>query len=634
MVLTFQNPRTAGETRHHKMRLVQRDAITKTPKPYEVPSSQEWDGNDGSWSTFKITIGTPGQDFRVVPSTQSGQTLVVLPEGCVAGLDPVDCAKSRGAQIFNSKQSPGFLRNESSTWENIGQYGIDLEENLNITARGLFGYDKVTLGSAGDRDVLSLNGSLVGGVADGVYYLGHIPLGVTKTKFSSQSETIEPLINQLRNTSAIPTMSFAYTAGAKYRLKSVQGQLILGGYDPTRFEPNEKDFSFTFSTDPLRLLTVGIDSIIATNTLQGTQSLSSSAHFSLIDSTVSQLWLPRDICDAFERTFGLTYDPHTDLYLINATMRDQLQARNPSVTIKLIDSLEGATTNFTNIVLPYSAFDLEVSHPYYDNATRYFPIRRAANESQYTLGRTLLQEAYLIVDYERANFTVAKAAFTNPLPPADIVPILPAGYSLNDPSFSKAKLNTGAKAGIAVGCVAFAIILAVVALLLYRRRRQRRTEENIATHGNASEVAGTAVSELSNVSPYPHKIPGITQELAGTPRSELAGPPLEKSYISVNDVPQELETPSSTLRPRFEEVSASEYDSFRSRQGGEGVIESRSAPDTHGSRVESDNRPQSLVSPLDEEFADRQMIGPLSARFRQRESVVSPMTGKFHEGIM
>jgi hypothetical protein len=566
------------------MHFVPREASTPTPQPYEVPPSQEWDGNDGSWSTFKITIGTPPQEFRVLASTQSGQTFTVMPDGCIAGTDPSNCAELRGAQIFDSAQSPGFLSNTSSTWDWIGQYDIDLEDRLNYTARGIFGYERIALGSSGDTGILSANSSLVGGVADMAYYMGHVPLGVSKSKFGSQSQSLDPLIYQLRNTSQIPTMSFAYTAGAKYRLKSVLGQLILGGYDPTRFEPNTNDFSFSFSADPTRLLTVGVDSIIATNTLQGTQSLSSSAHFSLIDSTTSMLWLPRDICDAFETSFGLKYDPKTDLYLINDTMRDQLRARNPSVAIKVIDSLEGAATNFTNIELPYSAFDLQASYPYYENATNYFPIRRAANESQYTLGRTLLQEAYIIVDYERANFTLAQAAFPNPLPPAAIVAILPQDAPT---SFRKSALTAGAKAGIAIGCIAFVSLLASLAFWFYRRCRRRPVFESMGAHGHSSELGGIPVSELSIVSPHDQKIMCGAQELAGTPRSELAGPPSKKPFVSVNEVPQELETPSSTIRPKLE-APVGDINSYRSSRVGDDREEIRSALGTHLSQADSD----------------------------------------------
>lgn len=513
----------------------------------------------------------------MLASTQSGQTFAVVPEGCLAGIDPPDCPKLRGAQVFNSAQSLGFLTNTSSTWSFIGLYDVDLERHLNYTARGIFGYDKVALGSVGDHDgQTALEHQVVGGVADMSYYLGHIPLGMTVSKFSSLSESIEPFISRLRNATKIPSLSFAYTAGAKYRLKSVFGQLILGGYDTTRFKSNTNDFSFAFSADPSRLLSVVVESITATDTLKNTQSLSSGPHLSLIDSTVPHLWLPRDICDAFEQSFGLTFDPRSDLYLINSTMRDQLQARNPSITIKLVDSLQGSATNYTNIILPYSAFDLKASYPYYPNATNYFPIRRATNESQYTLGRTLLQEAYLIVDYERANFTVAPAAFPDPLPAANILTIFPPNPI---GSSTSSGLGKAAIVGIAVGCVA-AVLLFTAGAFWFRRRQKRHSKPHHI------ELANTQIAEsgsLDTASHHPHKTLPSMQELGGTARAELVSPTTEKLGVSVNQIPQELETPSSTIKLRFQEVTAEEYFTHQSRgwegdgKGDEGSEVARSA---------------------------------------------------------
>ena len=258
---------------------------------------------------------------------------------------------------------------------------------------------------------------------------------------------------------------------------------------------------------------------------------------------------------------------------------------------------------------------------YYDNTTSYFPIRRAANESQFTLGRTLLQEAYLIVDYERHNFTVAQAAFPNPLPAADIHTIYPPGYS---PSSSSSGLSTGAKAGIAVGSILFALALATLALFLYRRRRSRQppSANAIIGHGNASELGGTAVSEfdsVSAVSPHPHKFLDGTQELGGTPRSELASPFPGKSYVSVNEVPQELETPASTLRPKFEEVTADEYNSYRSKRESDGGSDSLGV--------------SGIGSQVSDETTHKYVVSPLRGSFEVRRSVVSPLASKFDERI-
>lgn len=565
-----------------------------------VPPSQEFDGNDGSWSTFKISVGTPGQDFRVLASTKAGETYVIVPEGCQAGVDPSDCPQLRGAEIFNSAQSPGFLSNVSSTWSTIGQYDVELEQSLNYTARAMFGFDKVALGPAADDTSLSLDHQVVAGVAELDYYMGSIPLGVPDSSFSSLSQSIDSFLYQLRNGTKIPSLSFAYTAGAKYRLKSVFASLILGGYDSTRFKPNDNDFTFSFSTDPSRLLTVGVESITATNTLKGTYSLSSGAHFSLVDSTVPHLWLPRDVCDAFEAAFGLTYDATTDLYTINSTMRDQLKARNPSITVKLVNSMEDTTTNYTNIILPYAAFDLQASYPYYPNATNYFPIRRAANESQYVLGRTLLQEAYLIVDYERANFTVAQAVFPDPLPAAKVVTIQPPGSSSND---SQSGLSTAAIAGIAVGAAILLIIALLIALLFLRRKKRSRRQKYELANTQISESASLAVS-----SPAPHKVHHEPQELGGTAVAELASPRHgghNKPFLSPNHhVPQEL--PLTPAAPRWQEVTAEQMGQARVQyyemDGASSIVPSRNVSRAPSEDGRGSDARYSGVSPLTARF--------------------------------
>jgi hypothetical protein len=461
-----------------------------------------------------------------------------------------------------------------------------------MTAPGIFGYDRVTLGSAADSTSLSLDNQVVAGVAELNYWMGHIPLGIADSSFSSLSQSIDSFLHQLRNQTKIPSLSFGYTAGAKYRLKSVFGSLILGGFDSTRFTPNANPFSFSFATDPSKLLTVGVESITAMNTLQGTYSLSSGAHFSLLDSTVPHLWLPAAICDNFERAFGLTYDPLTDLYVVNDTIHDQLRSKNPSITIKLVNSLTDTATNYTNIVLPYAAFDLQASYPYYQNATNYFPIRRAANDSQYVLGRTLLQEAYLIVDYERANFTIAQAAFPDPLPAAQVVTINPpGGKSEKQPNPSKPVLGTGAIAGIAVGGAALLIVLIAGIILLHRRRKKRKTKYELA-NTQISEAGGTRVDPHTQ-DPAFQKWNGEPQELGGTPFSELASPRHDndqKPHLLPSNVPQELPTPST---PRWREVS-----NFHEMDGESSVAQSRAA-----SRAPSDDGRGTLgVSPITQDM--------------------------------
>ena len=167
------------------------------------------------------------------------------------------------------------------------------------------------------------------------------------------------------------------------------GSLTLGGYDASRFVPNNVSFPFS-SFDEARL-TLAIQEITASNTPNGVVSLLPTGILSLIDSTLPYIWLPQDACDLFEQAFHLVYDNATDLYLVNDTIHSQLQQLSPSITFKLGTEVIGG--EFVDIVLPYGAFDLQASYPIYPNATNYFPIRRAANATQYTIGRAFLQEA-------------------------------------------------------------------------------------------------------------------------------------------------------------------------------------------------------------------------------------------------
>ena len=171
-------------------------------------------------------------------------------------------------------------------------------------------------------------------------------------------------------------------------LKSVLGSLTLGGYDQSRFAPNP--LSFSFAPDSDRDIVVGIQSIVSTDN-KSTHKLLPTGINAYVDSTVAQIWLPLEACQAFETAFGLTYDNKTGLYLVNDTLHTSLVSQNASITFTLGNTGSGGAT--TDIVFPYASFDLRVTPPIVPTGTRYFPLRRATNETQYTLGRAFLQEA-------------------------------------------------------------------------------------------------------------------------------------------------------------------------------------------------------------------------------------------------
>ena len=517
------------------------------PQPIVVTPSQAWDGDAGSWSSFVIHVGTPPQYFRVLPATITGEIWVPVPQGCTS-TDPDDCAASRGALPFDGNPSSGLQTNQSSTWTANGLYELDIETSLNLSGNGQYGFDSIGLGFQ-DPGSPTLLHQVVAGIATKDFYLGVFGLGPKPANFSDFADPQPTLMTNLARQRLIPSLAFGYTAGAEYRqygrsfdlvricadrligLKGVLGSLTLGGYDLNRLSLNDS-ISFTFDADDSRSLTVAIQLITATNTLQGVIQPLTGGIFSLIDSSVPDIWLPLDVCGVFEQAFGLSYDPRTDLYLVNDTTHNRLQNLNPLITLKLANVKYGGS--FIDINLPYAAFDLQVRSPIYPNPTNYFPLRRASNASQYTLGRMFLQEAYLIVDYERTNFTVASAKFQDPSP-QQIVSI----HSTNETTgaahphaitSSAHSLGDSAIAGISLGAVLVAVIAATGVFLRARRWwKHRKLGHQVSL---SEQTSYRPVSREPDIKTEESKLPEVSgmqpiratpRELSGTPCSELLG---------------------------------------------------------------------------------------------------------------
>lgn len=173
-------------------------------------------------------------------------------------------------------------------------------------------------------------------------------------------------------------------------LKGVYGSLTLGGYDRSRLIHN--DVSFHFAPDQSRDLVVVLHSILSQDSTARTESLLQYPIHIFLDSIVPYIYLPLDACKKFELIFGLIWDPSLYMYTVDDELHKSLTASNPSFTFTLGDSDFGPTVD---IVLPYASFDLLAIYPFVPNNTRYFPLLRANNETQYTLGRAFLQEAYV-----------------------------------------------------------------------------------------------------------------------------------------------------------------------------------------------------------------------------------------------
>ncbi|KAI4234105.1 MAG: hypothetical protein L6R40_006870 [Gallowayella cf. fulva] len=387
--------------------------------------------------------------------------------------------------------------NASSTWQPNGFWQLGNERNLGLFANGLFGNETLGLGIQGSGGP-TLTDQIMAVIGTEKVYLGMFAVNPKRTNYTGITEQGQAsYMTNLKNQSLIPSLSFAYTAGASYRLKKVLGSLTLGGYDQSRFTPN--NMSFSFAPDNDRDLVVGIQSISSTNQDGTTHDLLPTGINAYVDSTVAQIWLPEEACRAFEKAFGLTYDPESNLYPVSSTLHKKLLAQNASITFTLGNSISGGQT--IKITLPYDSFDLQAQPPFTVNATRYFPLQRAANETQYTLGRTFLQEAYLIVDWERSNFSISQCLFDPDHSQEKLISIKPVNGSSSDTN-ADTGTRTGRTIGIAVG-IAVAVVLFVAAFSAYYiiRKRKRRRQTGGITAKSADDESekirqGFAKAEL------------------------------------------------------------------------------------------------------------------------------------------
>lgn len=436
------------------------------PAPIVIPLSQNFEGNDGPWSTFTLRIGSPAQDVTVMISTAGYQTWAVVPQGCPSS-EPADCAKLRGG---------AFTYNQSSTWvrNNVtsnGTFTLGLEGNLGYTGNGFFGYDTVALGWQGSNGP-SLDQQIVAGIATPDFYLGTFGLDPRPTNFTNYNHPVPSYMSNLRTQNMIPSLSWGYTAGNQYRENKMLGSLTIGGYDTSRFAPN--DVVFAFDTQDIQALTVQIASITYAAKSQN-MSLLPTPISAFVDSTVPWIYLPVDACKKFEEAFGIVFDNSNQAYIVNNTLHDRLVTENATVIFALQNSTRGAQVD---ISLPYASFDLVAAYPLAANSTRYFPLARATNSSQYTLGRTFFQEAYVTADYERRTFTVSQCTW-DPSAKQNVTTIESLADQQAPTRPDSHHISGGAIAGITVGGVLGVAAIVSLGIFFYRRvaaHHQRKDE--------------------------------------------------------------------------------------------------------------------------------------------------------------
>ncbi|KAJ4988990.1 eukaryotic aspartyl protease [Stagonosporopsis vannaccii] len=442
---------------------------TKVPAPLAIQNTGRWLGNDGSWSTFFVHAGTPPQQFHVLPSFDGQTVYLPIDEDCMpTGFNVSNCGTSRGVEVFNSKAGIGFQKNASSTWEEIGIYKVRMGARYGLAGNAYFGYDTVGPSTSRSVDVPTLERQALASYATPDYWQGRLGLSMYPLNFTD-TDRPHSFLSRLKEEGHIPSLSFGYQAGAPYRQTGVTGSLVLGGYDRSRRSDNTLLLSSTQD------LLVGVQSISSRLANGTTAILLDSGVVAVIDSNVPELWLPPAVCDNFASAYGLVYHQESDRYIQTEATRQLLQDQDSILTLTLGLSVSGGQT--IRIELPLPAFDHQASYPIFASPTNYFPLRRAANDTQITLGRTFLQEVYLSADWERDLFNISQAVFSASMPKPDLVTIEPMrDDTLVLTSEGAKKLSPGLLGGIIGGAIALLLLLGGLGWWCCRHTRKAKRQ--------------------------------------------------------------------------------------------------------------------------------------------------------------
>ena len=359
------------------------------------------------------------------------------------------------------------------------------------------------------------------------FYLGYFGLSAVPVNITSYADRYPIVLGSLRASNLIPSSAWGYIVGASYRAYPSNGfaSLTFGGYDASRFDATKNVTSS--GQDAFRQMLLSINSITY-NSSTNSSVFSNTPITAGVDSTVTQMWLPEAVCQSFEEAFSITWNSTSNLYIIDDRSRFANQALNPSVTFTLssgsnADKKEIDLTPPLRRFRPQTHFSESID---YDG--NYLPLRRAQNDTQYLLGRAFLQEAYLISDFERAQFSIFPAIWPDSNIKSNILPILPPPRSVEADGTSSGNnchidFSTPAIIGTIVGSASILLIAALAVLKRHSRGRLRRAASS--KPNSSGEDLRCPTPELEAVTEEMKKAPSVRENV-------VKGPPTRSDTLN------------------------------------------------------------------------------------------------------
>lgn len=494
-------------------------ALTETGRPFSFSSVPNPTSSTSSPVQGSQSFGPLAPvDAKIVrgckrpPAVDKWRATALDLERLTKSTEEQHCITARGG-VFNPTAS--------KKWTSWGEFFLGLDY-LGYGGKGLYGLDSINSWSPVTNIAFGMSNALIATFNTTDYFTGLFGLGISQGRFKNNIGE-SPLTQAVKTFGWIPSYSYGYTAGAHYR--NIPQSLTLGGYDSSRFEEHDNEFTITQLDKPPR---VNIRSLNVYNKNKPGDWSSSTNVLStyndtfsaMIESTTPYLWLPESICDNFASALNLTYNETFQLYTIT---NDQYQDYSSSsdaysftFTLSSIDNHDnfGLPLNapgVVNITVPIRAFVGSLQYPFQKEAIKYgqpavpyFMLRKAVNASDVIIGRSFLQEAYIRTKYDSAVFSVHQAAFPQD-PDKNAKPVAikqPSNspYPAPPPSEHSHGLTTAQMVGIAVGVVAFCTIL-VAGLCFWGRRRKQKKRGAMATKEDDAHDTSSTIAPDSPMTP-------------------------------------------------------------------------------------------------------------------------------------
>jgi hypothetical protein len=411
----------------------------------------------------------------VLPDPYRNALVVVSPDGCPSDPQLGDCVHNRGG-VFQRDQSDTWNRVSGQTWDptesTVNPPSTPSRQNKtrqrdpmaqlpvasNITTK--FGVDRVTGMSNGKPWIVHEQGILS---ASTMYpFVGLLGLA---TNVNGIVKNPTSLFDNIRGLVNLKSVSWSYTAG---RASDIPGSLILGGYDASRFNKSTTVLSLMHRKN--RIFTTWLGDITVNDPAQAPQRFNQPRLIVDLDFSNPFLFMPMEVCEHFENSFGIKWNDDQRLYLIDEVKHDELVARNVSVTFTI-----HGDSGKQDFVIPYKSLVLNAAFPKVTQSVRYFALQRA-RAGFFSLGRAFLQETYITAVFDDAYggyFNLSQAQYSPNASP-QIVEIVPR-------TRDRSRIGAGAIVGLVfafaiLGTIAFLVWAKATKHVPFAKPKNRRSD--------------------------------------------------------------------------------------------------------------------------------------------------------------